>query len=273
MHLGLIGYGNIADGLIALLDKTSVAKVSVLVRNPSKMPGHQPSSATEKGPTIRFVSDVTDLIAAGPDLVIECAGHSAVETHVPALLRAGVDVVIASVGALADADLNTEIELAAEHGHSRFILPSGAIGGLDLLRAVALAGDVDITYRGTKPPAAWKGSAAEDVIGLDELENAQVFFKGSGRKAALAFPKNANVVAALALAGGGFDRIKVELVADPDAVGNQHSYEVRSDICRYSVTIDAVGSAGNARTSVTTVMSLLHEIKSYDRQKRVADSP
>lgn len=263
MHLGLIGYGNIANGLIALLDKTAVTKVTVLVRDTSKVSDHNRNSDPEMGVPIGFVSDVSAMIAARPDLVVECAGHSAVATHVPALLQTGVDVIIASVGALADAGLSTEIEKSAQHGRSRTILPSGAIGGLDLLRAVALAGDVDVTYRGTKPPAAWQGSAAEDVINLDQLHNAQVFFTGSGRKAALAFPKNANVVAALALAGAGFDRMKVELVADPDAIGNQHSYEVTSDMCRYNMTIEATGSAGNARTSVTTVMSLLHEIKSY----------
>jgi len=126
-----------------------------------------------------------------------------------------------------------------------------------------LAGDVDVIYRGIKPPQAWRGSPAETLIDLTSITQATTFFQGNGRDAALAFPKNANVVAALALAGAGFERMRVELIADPGATGNRHAYTVASPLCRYTMDIEATGAAGNARTSVTTVLSLLQEILTY----------
>ena len=260
MHLGLIGYGNIATGLIAYLEDSRVSRITILVRPGSDAQDRHASTHREKAPPVRFVDSVDDLIAAQPDLVVECAGHGAVAAYGPAILGAGHDLVIASLGALADAQLHARIETSAEAGQARMILPSGAIGGLDLLRAIARAGRVDVTYRGIKPPRAWKGSPAETVVDLDRLAEPATFFSGTGRQAALTYPKNANVVAALALAGAGFDDMRVELVADPAAASNQHTYSVASPVCSYSMAIEAQGSAGNARTSVTTVLSILQEI-------------
>ncbi|PUB14975.1 aspartate dehydrogenase [Yoonia sediminilitoris] len=259
MHLGLIGFGSIGSALVGMLGQTQVTQVTALVRPASDAP--QRHSA---GPVpVAFVSSLDELIAARPDIVVECAGHAAVAAYAPPLLQSGHDVIIASVGALADAALQKQVERAAGAGKSRFILPSGAIGGLDLMRALAAAGDVDVAYRGIKPPKAWQGSPAEQVVDLNALSRPVTFFSGNGRDAALAYPKNANVVAALALAGAGFEQMRVELVADPAAQGNQHSYQVHSPFCKYTMTIEATGSPGNARTSVTTVLSILQEIATY----------
>ncbi len=259
MHLGLIGYGNIATSLIGMLDTSHVTGVSVLVR-----PGSSKTvapSATDL--PVRVVADLEGFRATRPDLIVECAGHAAVGEHVPPLLAAGYDVVLASIGALADASLHEKINSAAEAGGSRLILPSGAIGGLDMLRTLSCASAVDVTYTGTKPPRAWAGSPAEDLADLEALEQAETFFRGTGREAALTFPKNANVVAALALAGAGFDEMQVALVADPQASANQHAYTVTSPNCTYAMTIDATASTDNARTSQTTVFSILQEILAY----------
>ena len=75
--------------------------------------------------------------------------------------------------------------------------------------------------------------------------------------------ENANVIAALALTGAGFDNVKLELVADPSAQGNKHAYSVNSPTCRYSMTIEAGPSLANVRTSMTTVLSTLKEIQDY----------
>jgi aspartate dehydrogenase len=179
------------------------------------------------------------------------------------VLKAGVPLMIASVGALADAALAERLDTAGQTNGARLILPSGAIGGLDLLRAVAAEEAVQVRYQGIKPPVAWKDSPAEDRAVMDSLTEAHVFFEGTGREAAQSFPKNANVVAALALAGAGFDTMRVELIADPAASGNTHRYQVTSPYCNYEMTIENAPSAGNARTSMTTVLSLLQEIRTF----------
>lgn len=253
MRIGLIGFGSIGRALHARLQSDPALSFVALTRSEiADLPQGLIRVATEEA-----------LLDAAPDLIVECAGHRAVQDHGAAILRAGAPLIIASLGALADPDLSAELENAAATPGARLIYPSGAIGGLDLLRAVTAEGPADITYEGRKPPAAWKGSPAEDLAALDRLTRAEVFFRGTAREAARAFPKNANVVAALALAGGGFDAVQVALIADPDAFGNTHSYKVDAPLCRYEMTIENAPSAVNARTSLTTVLSLVGEVRAF----------
>ncbi len=89
------------------------------------------------------------------------------------------------------------------------------MGGLDALAAARRAGLSSVSYVSRKPPAAWLGTPAERVADLSALTAAAAVFTGTAREAALAFPQNANVVAAIALAGLGFDETQVTLMADP----------------------------------------------------------
>lgn len=263
MHLGLIGYGSIATSLIELLATTRVKDLTILVRASSRAKIQSASLLDVKVPRIHVVTSLHELTSAKPDLVVECAGHSAVDQFVPQLLEAGLDVIVASIGAFADKHLHTLTKIAAAQGNSNVILPSGAIGGLDILGSISQMGDIKLKYRGVKPVKAWLGTPAEEIVDLNSLKEPIRIFCGTGREAALAFPKNANVVAALALAGGGFDKMTVELVADPDTNSNEHSYSVLSAHCRYSMTIEATPSKTNTRTSFTTVLSILKEISDY----------
>lgn len=251
MHLGLVGYGNIGKSLLDLLGDTAPDRVTVLAR-PGKPVTHPGATA----------ADTTEaLIAARPDLLIECAGHAAVRETVLPALRAGIDVVLVSIGAMSDAALEDALQAAAREGSARLILPAGAIGGIDLLAGMAPAGGLEVQYTGTKPPAAWRGTPAEDRIDLDSLTEATEFFSGTAREVARAFPKNANVAATLALAGAGMDATRVALVADPAAVDNRHAYSVTSPLGSYEIRIDNRASEGNAKTSAATIYSVLREIR------------
>lgn len=253
MHIGLIGFGSIGKEVHARLAKDRAFSFSVLRRSPVQ---DAPSGLTQ-------VDSLEHLLADSPDIVVECAGHQVIRDYAAKVLNAGTPMLIASIGALADADLERKIMSAATANGARVILPSGAIGGLDVLRAVAAGGDVEVHYEGVKPPAAWKGSPADDLIDLDSLTSAHTFYRGTGRETALRFPKNANVVAALALAGAGFDTMQATLTADPDAPGNTHSYKVVSPACSYEMRIENAPSAGNSRTSLLTVLSIVQEIRHF----------
>lgn len=251
MHLGLVGYGNIGSSLLDLLGEGDLTRVTVLAR-PGKV---------VDDPRAEVVKTTEGLIAARPDLLVECAGHAAVQHTVLPALRAGIDVVLVSIGALSDAALETALHDAAAEGGARLILPAGAIGGIDLLSAMAPAGGLEVRYTGTKPPQAWRGTPAEEHIDLDALTEPAVFFSGTAREVAQAFPKNANVAATLALAGAGMDATRVELVADPMAGGNRHAYTVTSPLGDYEIRIDNRASNGNAKTSAATIYSVLREIR------------
>lgn len=262
MRLALIGFGNIATTLLAQLGAPLDA-VSVLVRpdagdsTRARLDGEFVKLSAER----TVCTDLAGLLLTKPDLVVECAGHTAVKAFVPDLLSAGLDVVLVSIGALADEALHDALTDAARDGNARLILPAGAVGGIDLLASLGAAGDLRVTYRGTKPPMAWAGTPAEETLELEALSEPAGFFNGTARQAAIDFPKNANVAATLALAGAGFEATQVELIADPQAPGNIHEYQVSSPLARYSMRIENLPSAGNAKTSVSTVYSVLREIR------------
>jgi len=265
MKLGMIGFGNISTTLLGLLSENLNEPLESLtvVRLPEFSDSVQDVFETQFSDVARQFSVVTsaeELLAQRPDLVVECAGHAAVVAHVTPVLRAGTDTIIVSIGALADAKLEAMVREAAVEGGARLILPAGAIGGIDLLSALRPAGGLEVQYRGTKPPNAWSGTPAEDLLDLDALTEKAVFFSGTAREAATAFPKNANVAATLALAGAGFEATQAELIADPAAAGNIHEYSVTSPLTRYTLRIENQPSAGNAKTSVSTVYSVLREI-------------
>jgi len=260
MHLGIIGYGNISTALTELLQADPVIQITVLVRQSSLQRTKEALRSCSAAKIFEVVTALGDLISAKPDLVVECADQEAVAKLVPQVLDAGIKTVLASIGALADNDLERKLVLSANAGRAKLILPAGAIGGIDLLAALAPAGDLSVSYCGTKPPGAWKGTPAEAILDLDALDERTVFFIGNAREAARAYPKNANVASTLALAGAGFEATKVQLVADPGAEGNLHAYEVHSQICQYSMEIRNMSSHGNMKTSVATVYSLLREI-------------
>ncbi|MCQ0969896.1 aspartate dehydrogenase [Paracoccus sp. TK19116] len=252
MRIGIIGFGAMAQSLVQQLSKRDAIHIAdCLIRSTSTRP--------VPGGIVRH-DDISGLIAAAPDLVVECAGHRSVADHVPRLLRAGIDVTIVSIGALADAAIREELQRAAEEGGARLVAVAGAIGGLDALRAAALAGLDAVTYTGRKPPGAWTGTPAEEVVALDTLREPATFYEGSAAEAARDYPKNANVTAAVALAGIGFDRTRVRLIADPTTRTNSHQLEVQGAFGRFAITIENNPLPENPKTSWLAALSVAEAV-------------
>ena len=206
---------------------------------------------------IPLTGSLDELLSWKPDLVVECAGHAALAQHGAEVLRLGTDLLIASVGALARPELERALREAAEAGGTRIRIPSGAIGGLDALASARVGGLDSVRYVGRKPVNAWRGTPAEAVVDLDTLTSAAVIFEGSARDAALRYPQNANVTAATALAGIGFDATRVTLYAAPAARGNEHQIEAdgRFGSLRFSVVNAPLPE--NPKTSSLAAYSLL----------------
>ena len=263
-HLGLIGFGAIAQGLIDILCEGEGApeRITLLCRPGKEAATQQAAEAivAGRGPGVTAVSDLEGLLAAAPDVVVECAGHSAVAAYGVEVLAAGIDLIVASIGALANDALVDGLRAAAVQSGAQVTVPSGAIGGIDALAGARLSGITEVVYTGRKPPQAWAGSPAEAVVDLSALTVELVFFEGSAREAAQAYPKNANVAATLALAGIGMDATQVRLIADPSATANTHEYAVRSNAVDYTMKLVGKPSPLNPKTSQSTVLSLARAV-------------
>lgn len=254
-RIGLIGFGAIGHELYAALNAPSATELPTLagvldLARPADLPAGVP-----------FTPTLEDLIETEPDVIVECAGHQAVAAHAAGVLEAGIDLIIISIGAFSDENLTRKLYDAAQKSGAQIILPSGAIAAIDALGAAKRIGLSQVIYRSRKPPKSWAGIAGASNINLDTLSASTVLYRGTARDAARLYPKNANVAATVAMAGLGFDKTQVELVADPNISANIHSIHAEGAFGRLDMEIENAPSARNPRTSALTAYSILRELE------------
>ncbi len=253
--IAIIGCGAIAGFVARSLDTEAGISVAFVVIQP----GAEPDAKAVFGHGTPLCFTVEDF-PCRPDLVLDCAGHAALIQHGEQILAAGIDLATVSSGALADARLLQRLSVAAESSAAQLRVVSGAIGALDVLSAARVGGLKSVIYRGRKPPASWLGSPAEDRLDLANLTTASVHFSGTAREAALAYPKNANVAASVALAGLGFDDTQVELIADPDVTENIHEVLAEGDFGSFEFRVRGRSLPDNPKSSALAAMSAVREL-------------
>jgi aspartate dehydrogenase len=195
-------------------------------------------------------------LAERADIVVEClpAAHFRAIAE-PAIARARVFMPLSAGALLEHLDL---VERAKASG-ARIVVPTGALLGLDAVRAAAEGEIRSVRLITRKPPRGLEGAPylVERGISLAGLARPLKVFDGSAREGAKGFPANVNVAAALALAGIGPDRTRLEIWADPALERNTHSIELEADSARLSLRIENVPSAENPRTGRLTSLSVI----------------
>lgn len=260
----LLGFGAIGRQLVTLFD-LSEFEVSAFVRDAA--PHHERGTL---GVSL-YDDNLAELIDAH-DIVVECAGVPAAKEHGTAVIASGKDLVLTSVGALADPDARRAL-LA---GPGKVHVTSGAIGGFDLWAALAESNAADtVKIRTTKNAEA----LIQDWMNDDEraeLENATepfVLFSGRPADAIAKFPGNVNVSIALAWATRGrgasddellersLERVTVELVASPNLVDTRHDIEVSGSAGTFSLVSESGPNPVNPKTSAITALSVAHTLR------------
>lgn len=253
----LIGCGAIGQEILAQLDAAGgLGRVAGVLERPHNLERTQAVAAGG----YPVVTEIDALLRTEPEIVVECAGHSAVRSYGAAVLRGGIDLVIAATGCLADRRLAAEL-MDAAHGGGRLLIPSGAVAGIDGLLA-ARESLTTVTYQSSKPPVAWRGTPAEKLIDLGAVTAPTPFFEGSAREAALGYPQNANVGVTIALAGIGLERTRVRLVADPGLNDPLGVIEADGALGKFRFEILAYAAPDNPKTSRLTAYSLLLALRS-----------
>ena len=154
------------------------------------------------------------------------------------------------------------VDLAKKSG-GRIVVPTGALLGLDAVRATAEGKIESVRMITRKPPAGLKGAPllVEKNISVDNLKEPLRIFEGSAREAILGFPANVNVAVALSLAGIGPDATRIEIWADPAVTRNTHTIKVVSDSSDLTMTIENIPSLENPRTGKITALSVLAALR------------
>ncbi len=243
VRVGLLGCGNIAGILAAhgagVLDIVACHDIDM-----------SRTDAYARRTDARACRDLTELLQADFNMLLEAASIDAARDSLLPALEAGKDVIVLSVGALYDAGFLAEVRQVAARAGRRVHVPSGAIVGLDNLRVARLVGMQSLALKSSKPPRA---------LGLDDSVGRKCVFSGKASEAVLRFPKNINISAALGLATGM--EPDVEIWADPSLSSNRHEITATGDFGSVTIVADNQPSPENPATSYLAALSVLGLVK------------
>ncbi|HIF72818.1 MAG TPA: aspartate dehydrogenase [Dehalococcoidia bacterium] len=265
VNVGLIGTGSLGSELARAVARGDAGSAVIVGLFDEYAPGRSALAqelGSNGGSAPTEFDDVADLIALpGLDLVVECASQVAVFAHAENVLAAGKSMLVMSSGALVDADFMRKVSAAAAKSGASIYVPSGAVGGIDTLRAAKPLLE-SVTIVSTKKPIALSGAPGfadwEDV----EITEPTVIFEGSATEAVELFPANVNVAATVSLAGIGPDATKIKVVADPDSPGNVHEINAVSRAGKFSFRFENKPHETNPKTSFLAVLSAIETLRS-----------
>ncbi|MEE8167857.1 MAG: aspartate dehydrogenase [Candidatus Hydrothermarchaeales archaeon] len=248
MRIALIGCGAIGSVIADAIIRGDVEASLELVYDLNEKRAEETARRSEG---TEVAKELEKILTSDVDLVVEAASQQAVKQHALKILGAGKNLMVLSVGALVADDLLKEIKKIAREKAVKVYIPSGAIGGLDALKSASIADIYEVSLTTTKPPRSLGEEASEK----------RVLYEGNSREAIKRFPVNINVSAALSLAGLGFDKTKVTIVADPAVDRNTHEIKVRGEFGEYQITVENVPSLRNPKTSYLAALSAVAALK------------
>lgn len=186
------------------------------------------------------------------DLILECAAPVSVKEYAPKVLSHGIDMIVMSIGALMDNKFYKELESLAKENNAKIHLPSGAIVGLDGIKAVAKFGLEEVSLVTRKSPKS---------LGKD-IDTEEVLFEGKASDAVKEFPLNINVAATISIACQ--KDIDVKIIVDPKVDRNVHEITAKGDFGEFKTTTMNYPCAANPKTSMLAALSAIRLLKSFN---------
>jgi len=242
MNLGIIGCGAIGTDVALAADEMSEVE-KIYLYDKIDEAKKRLVDRLKKGKGVECVEDLIEK----SDAVFEAASQEAVFDYGEKVLSAGKDLVIMSMGALFDDEFRERLIEIARKNRRKIYLPSGAVCGIDGIAAARLGGLDEVTLVTTKPPKS---------LGKD-YDKRIVVFDGSAREAVKLFPKNINVAACISLAGVGFDKTRVKIVADPVVTRINHKILAHGKFGRLRAEIENMPNPNNPKSSYMASLSAI----------------
>jgi len=245
MNLGIIGCGAIGTDVGKAADKMDEIK-NIYLFDINKVAAKNLCNSLKKA-EIKPVKDFLKYV----DVVFEAASQSAVEEYAKDIVKTGKDLVIMSVGSLLNDKFKNELENIAKEKKCKIYLPSGAVCGIDGILSASVDVIDEVTLVTTKPP---------ESLGK-KIEKRAVIFEGCARDAVKKFPANINVAASLSLAGVGFNKTKVEIVADPVVNRISHKILAHGKFGRLRAEVENMPNPKNPKSSYMASLSAIATLK------------
>lgn len=258
LKIGLIGCGTIGQFLLEKINQEKVLQgyeITAIFDERDKSAERLQDFSSRYA--VESYSDLEEFLQSPIDIVVECANLEFVQKHATRIVESK-DLLIISIGALANLSFHQELAAKVKESGRKVYLPTGAIGGIDLVKAANVMGGLEaVTLISRKP---------SDALSDELLTEETVLFKGSAKDAIAKFPKNANVAIALSLAGIGIEKTYVQIVMDPTIKRNIHMIEMQGDFGQAQVKIENNPSPTNPKTSYLTALSILSALESLHVQ-------
>jgi aspartate dehydrogenase len=238
-RVGLIGCGAIGTVLAEAIERKLVVCDELVIFDVDATKTEKLKDSL-KFP-VKIMSNVDELLASKPSIVVEAASQQAVREYYNKILASNIDFIIMSTGALLDLNTNTP----------KLHFPSGAIGGLDAISPAALAGINEVTLTTRKPPKALgKTNSQEETV-----------YEGFAEEAARQFPREMNVAATLALTVKPA-KVKVQVISDPTVLRNTHQIHVKWRYGEMTMQFANDPHPDNPHTSALAAWSAINLLKS-----------
>lgn len=207
----------------------------------------------------KIVTDFSELLQTNPDIIIEAAAVEVVQAYGEMILEKGIDFIPLSVGGLANEEFYSKLQETAQKSGVVLYIPSGAIGGFDLMRKMTLVDKPEVEINTYKSPSSLSGAPHLEGKDVSETEES-VVFDGTAKEAIKGFPKNINVAVATALATVGPENTRTKIHSDPELKANIHHITVKNQEGTADIRFTARPS-DNARTSSITPWSVISLLK------------
>lgn len=258
MIIGIIGTGTIATYLLEQVNENSQVNgeiTAVFGRNQEV----GPKLSERFG--IDFYTDIHEFLALPLDIVVEASTVEAARNYCQDVVESNKNLVVGSIGVFKDLDFLDELQETAKANDVTIYLPSGAIGGLDLIQSAnAVRGLTNVQITTRKSPAS---------LGLEADHKEEMIFDGSAREAIERFPKNVNVALVLSLAGLGIEKTRVQVVVDPESQQNTHTIEVEGEFGHMTLQVENNPMAANPKTSLLAALSILNVLQNINRAVKI----
>lgn len=259
MNIGIIGTGNIATYLLEQVNENQMVDgriTAVFGRNV------EAGTRLKERFGMEFYTDLDEFLSAPVDTVVEAVTVDAARLFISQVIERQKDLIVSSIGVFKDFAFLEELTNLAEANGTKLYLPSGAIGGLDVLQsAKALGGLKTVRLTTRKSP---------ESLGM-ETDREQVLFDGTAFDAIGNFPKNINVALVLAIAGIGMHETKVRIIVDPDVKRNTHMIEAQGDFGKMQLQVENHPMAANPKTSMLAALSILSVLQNKGGALRIGN--
>ncbi|MDO5843634.1 MAG: aspartate dehydrogenase [Methanocorpusculum sp.] len=244
INVGLLGCGNIGKIIAKGQDNFKITAVFDVLPDRAEKFGEEFGA--------KAFSSFTEFLLEDTDIIVEAASVAAAAEHAEEILKSGKDIVIMSVGALADVAFREELIETARSLNKKIHIPSGAIIGLDNIKVGQTARIDKFMLRTTKNPKSLSREADEKTR----------LFSGKAYDCVHQYPKNTNVAESLSIACGR--DVDVELWMDPNEDRNMHEIFFEGEFGEAYVRIRNLPSPDNPATSYLAALSILTLLRNLD---------